>query len=75
MATAVRGWIQASYGTHLGAIGIPDSIAAKSAAAQLKTIYDLQKPDGSVESYKRYKEPMDALVDHVLGQLSIAWRR
>lgn len=75
MATAVRGWIQASYGIHLGAIGIPDSIAAKSAAAQLKTIYDLQKPDGSMESYKRYKEPMDALVDHVLGQLSIAWRR
>jgi chromosome partitioning protein len=75
MASAVRGWIQASYGTHLGSIGIPDSIAAKSAAAQLKTIYDLQKPDGSIESYKRYKEPMDALVDHVLGQLSIAWRR
>ncbi|MGI4849268.1 MAG: ParA family protein, partial [Janthinobacterium lividum] len=75
MATAVRGWIQASYGIHLGAIGIPDSIAAKSAAAQLKTIYDLQKPDGSMESYKRYKEPIDALVDHVLGQLSIAWRR
>lgn len=75
MATAVRGWIQSSYGSHLGSIGIPDSIAAKSAAAQLKTIYDLQKPDGSVESYKRYKDPMDALVDHVLGQLSIAWRR
>lgn len=75
MASAVRGWIQASYGTHLGSIGIPDSIAAKSAAAQLKTIYDLQKPDASVESFKRYKEPMDALVDHVLGQLSIAWRR
>jgi chromosome partitioning protein len=75
MASAVRKWIQASYGTHLGSIGIPESIAAKSAAAQIKTIYDLQKPDGSIESYKRYKEPMDALVDHVLGQLSIAWRR
>lgn len=75
MASAVRGWIQASYGSHLGSIGIPDSIAAKSAAAQLKTIYDLQKPDGSMESYKRYKDPMDAMVDHVLGQLSIAWRR
>lgn len=75
MATAVRGWIQASYGSHLSSIGIPTSSAATSAAAQLKTIYDLQKPDGSMEAYKRYKEPMDALVDHVLGQLSIAWRR
>lgn len=75
MASAVRSWIQASYGTHLSAIGIPESSVAKSAAAQLKTIYDLQKPDGSIEAYKRYKEPMDALVDHILGQLSIAWRR
>lgn len=75
MASAVRGWIQASYGTHLSAIGIPESSAAKSAAAQLKTIYDLHKPDGSIEAYKRYKEPMDSLVDHVLGQLTLAWRR
>ena len=75
MASAVRGWIQASYGTHLSAIGIPESSVAKSAAAQLKTIYDLQKPDGSIEAYKRYKEPMDSLVDHVLGQLTLAWRR
>lgn len=75
MASAVRGWIQASYGTHLSAIGIPESSVAKSAATQLKTIYDLQKPDGSIESYKRYKEPMDSLVDHVLGQLTLAWRR
>ncbi len=75
MASAVRGWIQASYGTHLGAIGIPESSVAKSAATQLKTIYDLHKPDGSIEAYKRYKEPMDSLVDHVLGQLTLAWRR
>ena len=75
MASAVRGWIQASYGTHLSAIGIPDSSVAKAAATQLKTIYDLHKPDGSIEAYKRYKEPMDLLVDHVLGQLTLAWRR
>lgn len=75
MASAVRGWIQASYGTHLSAVGIPESSVAKSAATQLKTIYDLQRPDGSIEAYKRYKEPMDSLVDHVLGQLTLAWRR
>ena len=75
MASAVRGWIQASYGVHMSAIGIPESSVAKSAATQLKTIYDLQKPDGSIEAYKRYKDPMDSLVDHVLGQLTLAWRR
>jgi len=75
MASAVRGWIQASYGTHLSAIGIPESSVAKLAATQLKTIYDLQKPDGSIEAYKRYKEPMDSFVDHVLAQLTLAWRR
>ena len=75
MASAVRGWIQASYGAHMSAIGIPESSVAKSAATQLKTIYDLQRPDGSIEAYKRYKDPMDSLVDHVLGQLSLAWRR
>ena len=75
MASAVRGWIQASYGAHMSAIGIPESSVAKTAATQLKTIYDLQRPDGSIEAYKRYKDPMDSLVDHVLGQLSLAWRR
>lgn len=69
----VKTWMQQAYGTHINGIEIPESTAAKTASAQLKTIYDLSKPDGSSEAYRRYKEPLDRLADYVIDQLAIAW--
>lgn len=69
----VKGWMKQAYGTHINGIEIPESSAAKAASAQLKTIYDLSKPEGSVEAYRRYKEPLDRLADYTLDQLSLAW--
>ncbi|HJV84477.1 MAG TPA: ParA family protein [Noviherbaspirillum sp.] len=71
----VKTWMKQAYGAHINGIEIPDSTAARTASAQLKTIYDLSKPDGSAEAYRRFKDPLDRLADYVLDQLAIAWRQ
>jgi chromosome partitioning protein len=71
----VKTWMKQAYGTHINGIEIPDSTAARTASAQLKTIYDLSKPDGSAEAYRRYKDPLDRLADYILDQLAIAWSK
>ena len=70
----VKPWMKQAYGKHMNEIEIPESAAARMAAAQLKTIYDLAKPDGTVEAYRRYKDPLDKLCDQVLDKLAISWR-
>ena len=69
----VKNWMSQAYGGHINGIEIPESTAARTASAQLKTIYDLSKPDGSVEAYRRYKDPLDRLADYVLDQIAIIW--
>jgi len=71
----VKTWMKQAYGAHINGIEIPDSTAARTASAQLKTIYDLSKPDGSIEAYRRYKEPLDRLADYVLDQLAVSWSK
>jgi chromosome partitioning protein len=73
VARLVKTWMKQAYGTHVNGVEIPDSTAARTASAQIKTIYDLSKPDGSLEAYRRYKEPLDRLADYVLDQLALAW--
>jgi len=69
----VKSWMSQAYGAHVNGVEIPESDAARTASAQLKTIYDLTKPDGSMEAYRRYKEPLDRLADYIIDQLSIGW--
>lgn len=69
----VKTWMKQAYGAHINGVEIPDSTAARMASAQLKTVYDLSKPDGSVEAYRRYKEPLDRLADYVMDQLALSW--
>jgi chromosome partitioning protein len=69
----VKMWMTQAYGVHINGIEVPESRAAQSAAAQLRTVYDLSKPDGSLEAYRRYKEPLDRLADFVLDQLALSW--
>jgi chromosome partitioning protein len=73
IARLVKSWMSQAYGSHINGIEIPDSSAARTASAQIKTIYDLSKPDGSPEAYRRYKEPLDRLADYVVDQLALGW--
>lgn len=69
----VKIWMEKAYGEHINGIEIPESVAAHTASAQLKTIYDLSKPDGTMESYRRYREPLDRLADYILDKLAAKW--
>lgn len=73
IARVVKGWMQQAYGPKVNVIEIPDSAAARLASASIKTIYDVSKPEGSAEAYRRYKEPLDRLADYVMEQLSLSW--
>ncbi len=73
IARLVKTWMKQAYGTYINAVEIPESTAARLASAQLKTIYDISKPEGSTEAYRRYKEPLDRLADYVVEQLAFSW--
>ncbi|NEX60128.1 ParA family protein [Noviherbaspirillum galbum] len=70
----VKPWLKQAYGRHINVLEIPESAAARMAAAQLKTIYDLGKAEGTVEAYRRFKEPMDKFCDDILEKIALAWR-
>ena len=72
-ARLVKIWMEKAYGEHINGIEIPESVAAHTASAQLKTVYDLSKPDGTTEAYRRYKEPLDRLADYILDKLAARW--
>jgi chromosome partitioning protein len=71
----VKPWMKQAYGKYMNVLEIPESDAAKMASAQLKTVYDLRKAEGTVNAYRRYKEPLDRLCDQILDQLSASWSR
>lgn len=72
-ARLVKTWMEKAYGSHINGIEIPESAAARMASAQLRTIYDLAKPEGTTEAYRRYKEPLDRLADYVLDKIALSW--
>jgi chromosome partitioning protein len=73
VSRVVRGWLQKAYGDRVLPIEIPESTVPKGASAQLATVYDLSKPDGSASAYRRFKEPMDRPADHLDAQFARAW--
>lgn len=73
VSRVVRGWLQKAYGDRVLPFEIPESTVPKGASAQLSTVYDLSKPDGSAAAYNRYKEPIDRLADHLDAQFVRAW--
>lgn len=74
-AAIVKQWLKKAYKDHLCDIQIPYSVAAEKANTEFKTIYEIGKKDVSPVAYKRYKVPIDALVNHVCAELSISWGR
>lgn len=75
LASVIKSWMRKAFPGHLWEQGIPESSVPKMAAAELKTVYDLSGKDATGAAYKRYKEPVDAFVDHIAAELVQAWRR
>lgn len=70
----VKAQMKRAFGTYMSAIEIPESTAITQLLALDRTIFDVSKPIGSYEAYRRYKEPMNTLVDYVLLHLETAWK-
>ncbi|MGE3606615.1 MAG: AAA family ATPase [Lautropia sp.] len=72
--SAVRGWIQATYGEYVLPIEIPKTTVATNKAAEFGTVYDVQKYEGSAKTYKRAFDAYDRFVELVEDSLVEAWR-
>lgn len=75
MGQTVKGWLKQSYKEHFWDIGIPESTIPEIQSAQLKTVFDMSGKETNTQSYKRYKEPLDALINHINHELHLAWKR
>jgi chromosome partitioning protein len=75
VSRVVRGWLKKAYGDRVLPFEIPESTVPKGASAQLSTVYDLSKPDGSTAAYNRFKEPLDRLAEHLDAQFARAWNQ
>jgi len=75
VSRVVRDWMQKAYGDRVLPFEIPESSVPKGTSAQLSTVYDLSKPDGSAAAYNRYKEPLDRLAEHLDAQFVRSWSR
>lgn len=67
----IKGWLKRAFGEKLWDITLPESGLVKTAASLLQTIYDISdKKEMEKQSYKRYKEPMDDLVDSIISRFN-----
>lgn len=72
----VKEWLKKAFQDKLWDITLPDSSVVKTASSVLKTVYDVtDKREVEKASFKRYKEPMDQLVDMVVSQFNQAWSK
>ena len=73
----VRGWIAEAYESKVLPAEIPTSAAAKSAAAEFSTVFDLEPStyDGSPKTLKRALEACERVCDSMEHLLQATWRR
>ena len=73
----VRGWIAEAYESKVMLAEIPTSAAAKSAAAEFSTVFDLEPStyDGSPKTLKRALEACERVCESMEQLLQAAWRR
>jgi chromosome partitioning protein len=71
---AVRQWIQTTYGEFVLPVEIPKTTVTSNKAAEFATVYDVQKYDGAVKTYKRATDAYDRFVDLIEQSIMESWR-
>ena len=71
----VKKWIKESYGAHVSDISIPESKVVSTVSAAYCTVLEVSEKDVPKESYRRYREPVLAYVDHIYHEIFKAWSR
>ncbi len=67
--------IRQQFANHVLANYMCDTIEVAKAAAEIGTIYDIVKPRGSKEAYRRAKQHLDDLNLEVIGHFKDIWTR
>lgn len=70
----VRSWIQATYGEYMLPVEIPKTSVTSNKAAEFATIYDIEKYEGSVKTFKRAADAYDAFVELVEQSITACWQ-
>lgn len=65
-------WVKAAYPDAVFPFHIPKSNAVSNAAAEFGTIYDTPTPLGSMEAYRKVRDPHDELADYIFTQFMTA---
>lgn len=65
-------WIRDAYGDTVLPFHIPESTAVSNASAEFGTIYDTPTPLGSIEAYRKVRDPHDKLADYIYTQFITA---
>lgn len=71
----LKKWIKDAYGAHLCDIAIPESVIPSKTSAAYSTVIEVSEKDLPKESYRRYKEPLMAFIDHIHLEIFKAWSR
>lgn len=71
----VRDWIGKTYQGKVLSAEIPKTTVAKSSAANLGTVYDVDKYEGNQRTYKRALDAYDKVAELVEEIILATWRR
>ena len=69
----ISGFMAASFGRHVLRNPLLASSEIENAAAQWQTVYDLEAPTGSRETYRRCVESLDALFGEIERLVQAVW--
>lgn len=65
-------WVRDAYGDTVLPFYIPESTAVSNASAEFGTIYDTPTPLGSLEAYRKVRDPHDKLADYIYTEFITA---
>ena len=69
----VRSWIAATYAEKLLPVEIPKTSVTSSSSAEFGTVYDINKYEGNMKTYKRAKDAYDRFTDIVEESVQRCW--
>jgi chromosome partitioning protein len=72
-AKAIQSWITQLYGTRVIPVEIPETDLARNTNMRFSTIYDVDNSQVSMETLRRARLPVDALVDRLDDNVSAMW--
>lgn len=72
-STVVREWIQATYGDKVLPVEVPKTTVTVFASTEFGTVYDINKYEGNMKTYRRAREAYDRVAALVHQSIKVSW--